>query len=576
VTKCGFSRPNGVLALIALTVLCWPGAWADAHINVRNASGFPSSTTVVGVNFTSTSDAVGVNFRVNFDPNKLQFVSAEPGNAAIAANKEVADDVPSSGVVSVVVFGVNNNVIPDGRLVNLLFIVKNTATVGQKLSLVGSNQASTDTGAQSIVTTISDGEITVTECTAPSAPANFTASDGTFGDRVKLSWNPANGASSYKLYRSNSNTFATATTLAVTTQTEFSDFGATAAALASSGGCGASSTLSFTTHYYWVVAQNSCGASDPVGADSGFRGASKAVSSQNTYEPVLPANALELGIAPDDTIAIRLRADAPITSVWGYVSAREFEDSRVEWVPVDPSDSRDGWAVYRPNGLWIPGEAVTLIAGGESHEGVTIGPLTAVFKVNGPGDASKPETGTIVAQPSYAEFDGKGLLAPDEDSDQAALLTLPNGAIPEFPAAISNPLHITPDGPYAHPHRVWIPIPDGVSADTVSVYYYQGGVDSGSWYRAENVDGWLADDSNLVLDLDGRSYLGFTVNHGGIAALGLSDTPSSVLAASLSPTGRAMTNLSENVLLLGAVLGILGVSQYRTSRRRQRAAAHAD
>ena len=571
-----FFRLSGILTFIALTAAFWPRAWADAHINIRNASGFPASTTVVGVNFSSTSNAVGVNFRVNFDASKLQFVSAEAGNSAQAADKEVAGEVPSSGVVSVVVFGLNNNVIPDGRLVNLLFIIKNTATVGQTLSLVGSNQASTDTNAQAIATTISDGVITVTLCTAPDAPANFKASDGNYGDHVELSWNPANGAVSYKLYRSSTNNFATATTLAVTTETEFNDFGASPAALVSSGGCGSSSTLSFTTHYYWVVAQNQCGTSAPVGADSGFRGNSKAVASGDTYEPVLPVNALNAGIAPDDTVAIRLRADEPIASVWGYVSATDFEDTTVEWLPVGLADGNDGWIVYRPNGLWIPGEIVTMIVGGETIGGAFVGPLTAAFVVHEPGSTLKDMSAAVVKQPSYSDFNGKGLLASGEDANEAGLDAIPVGTIPEFPGSLSGAFRIAPDGPYASPHRVWLPVPDGVSADAVSVYYYQGSAKSGSWYAATNVGGWFVNGSPLVLDLNGLTYYGFLVHHGGVVALGPRDAQQNVATASLAPSRQALAGFPENVLLLALVMGILGISQFRSSRRRQRAADHSD
>jgi hypothetical protein len=553
-------------------VLFLPRAWADAHIDILNASGFPASTTIVGVNFSSTSNAVGANFRVTFDPAKLQFVSAQAGNAAIAAGKDVASELPSSNVVSIVVFGLNNNVIPDGRLVNLNFIIKSSATVGSKLALVGSNQASTDTNAQAITTTISDGEITVTQCVAPSAPTNFKASDGSFGDRVELTWNPANGASSYKLYRNNSNSFATASTLGVTTDTKFSDFGAIAASLVSSGGCGSASTLSYTSHYYWVIAQNSCGSSAPVGADTGFRGGSKAVAAGGTFEPVLPVNALESGIAPDDAIAIRLRAGEPIASVWGYVSAEGFDDNNVEWIPADRANANDGWVVYRPDGMWIPGEIVTLIAGGETAGGETLGPLTVALVVHESKSELEDSHSANVKQPGYSDFDAKGLLAADEASNEAKLSATPAGSIPAFPGVIGDPVRIAPDGPFTNPHRVWLPVSNGVSADAVSVYYYQGGAGSGAWFSADSVEGWFIDGSPLILDLAGVTYYGFLVNYGGVVALGVTDAPAMLSSASLSPTADALAGFPENVLLLAAVLGILGFSQYRTSRRRQREA----
>ncbi len=554
------------LLLTCFLILTKP-AFADATINIRDASGFASSTTVVGVNFNADSNAVAVNFRVNYDASKLLFVSAEPGSAAESADKEVAADEPSTGVASIVVFGLNNNVIPNGRLVNMVFIVKSSATVGQQLSLVGSNQASTDTNAQPIATTISDGILTVTQCTAPDEPSNFKASDGDFGDHVKLTWDPANGATYYRLYRNSSNNFAGASVLAITANTEFNDFGASPAALVSSGGCGSSSTLSFTTHYYWVQAQSPCGASDPVGADTGYRGSSKAVSGATTYERILPVSAAEEGIQPADSIAIRLRSDEPIASVWGYVSATDFEDDAVEWVPLDSSTGDDGWVVYRPQGAWYPGEIVTMMAGGKTASGTTLGPLTYAFPVA--DSAMKVLAPALVEQPEYADFEGQGLLSADESQNESILERLDPGVVSELPGAVSHSYRITPDGPYAAPQRVWLPVPDGVSPDALSIYYYQGGALTGTWFPAQNVDGWAVDDGTLVLELESKAYLGVLVRHGGVVALGPSDSSEIVANASLAPSQDLFTGFPENVLLLGAVIAILGVSHYRNSRRRQ-------
>lgn len=556
-----------IIAFIGMLFIApFSTAWANASLNIRDASGFPASTTVVGVNFSSTSDAVAVNFRVNFDASKLQFVSAEAGSAAQAADKEVEGEQPSSGVASVVVFGLNNNAIPNGRLVNIVFIVKSSATVGQALALVGSHQASTDTNAQPISTSISDGAITVTQCTAPDEPTNFKASDGDFGDRVKLSWNPANGATAYRLYRANSNNFASATILAVTANTQFNDFGASPAALVSSGGCGSSSTLSFSTHYYWVQALGLCGNSDPVGADTGYRGSSKTVASATTYEQVLPSNAAT-GIAPDDSIAIRLRAGENIASVWGFVSATDFEDTAVEWLPLERAEGGDGWVVYRPEGLWIPGEIVTMMVGGETADGAVLGPLTYAFPV---ASAQKKSVSSTVEQPDYAAFDGQGLLTVDESQDDSVLERLADDFVPELPGAVGPAFRIVPDGPYLSSQRVWLPIPDGVSPDEVSTYYYQGDGAAGAWYPAANVESWYIDGSSLILDLDGATYYGILVTHGGVVALGATDAHAGVLNASLVPSEDLFSGFPENVLLLMVVIGILGLSQFRASRRRGR------
>ena len=58
-------------------------------------------------------------------------------------------------------------------------------------------------------------------------------------------------------------------------------------------------------------------------------------------------------------------------------------------------------------------------------------------------------------------------------------------------------------------------------ADTKLYSYHSDGDDKG-WYPAENVEGWLVPDSDLTLEVDGTTYLGFLVRHAGIVQLGVS------------------------------------------------------
>ena len=81
--------------------------------------------------------------------------------------------------------------------------------------------------------------------TAPSAPTNVSASDDTYTDRVRVTWNASSGATSYKVYRATSSG-GTKTTLGSASSTTYDDTSASVG----------------TTYFYWVKASNSYGTSD--------------------------------------------------------------------------------------------------------------------------------------------------------------------------------------------------------------------------------------------------------------------------------------------------------------------------
>ncbi len=83
--------------------------------------------------------------------------------------------------------------------------------------------------------------------TTPSTPTGVSASDGTYCDKVRITWNSVSGATSYDVYRSS-------TFLTNTSSTSCDDYGA--------------STSSTT---YKVYAKNSCGTSSSYGSDSGYK-----------------------------------------------------------------------------------------------------------------------------------------------------------------------------------------------------------------------------------------------------------------------------------------------------------------
>lgn len=96
-------------------------------------------------------------------------------------------------------------------------------------------------------------------CSAPSVPAGMTASDGTYSDRIRVTWNTSQGASHYTLYRSQSSGSIGSAILSNSAATSFDDTSAVAG---------------YKYYYYRVKACSRLGCSDISGADSGWRSAS--------------------------------------------------------------------------------------------------------------------------------------------------------------------------------------------------------------------------------------------------------------------------------------------------------------
>ena len=90
---------------------------------------------------------------------------------------------------------------------------------------------------------------------APAAPTGVSASDGTYSDKVAVTWNASSGATAYEVWRHTSNSSGSASKIADPTGTSYDDTAAVAG----------------TTYYYWVKAKNAGGTSGFSSSDSGYR-----------------------------------------------------------------------------------------------------------------------------------------------------------------------------------------------------------------------------------------------------------------------------------------------------------------
>ena len=77
-----------------------------------------------GVDLVGDGSENSMNFDIAYDANKLEVVSVMVGAAAQNADKTLEYSEPASGVVRIILFGLNQNVIADGRVAELQFRIK--------------------------------------------------------------------------------------------------------------------------------------------------------------------------------------------------------------------------------------------------------------------------------------------------------------------------------------------------------------------------------------------------------------------------------------------------------------------
>ncbi|MBN2308841.1 MAG: hypothetical protein JXR94_07730 [Candidatus Hydrogenedentes bacterium] len=555
---------------LSIVIASISAAETDLVVTAEDTTGFANGPAVMDLDLAAITHPGSVQLQFLYDDAKLTPVSVEAGAIVTAASKQLAWVVPESGRLSILVSGSGGTgiytALADGTLATVTFSVYAGATVGEIMPVTGDViTASTPTEPPAFITSdIVDGSVEVVACSAPSAPTNVSATDGTFSDRVRVTWSSVATASQYAVYRGSSSSSQGATYLgSVQWATVFDDYTAGAATItASTGGCGSSTSSQYTyqTYYYFVVALNACGTSGFSAGNSGYRGQAKAASLEKAVAGVLPAVSTGEGIGVDTALALPLQADEPIdaSTVWGVVQGDGFEAWDVEWLEAEGAGSAAGWAIYRPAVEWLPGEILVMTAGATTVSGASVGPVMQAFVVDGTA-----EKAAALWQPDYGAFDTAGLDLRAEGNAEVAVAEMSGvGAPPPAAEALGTMYRIEPGAPFAVPQRVWLPVPEGVDAGSVKVYYLLGGVEDGAWYAGENIVGWMVDGIYLQYEVGGATYLGFVVRHGGVVQLGTADGAVAVVQAAAA-AGRA-----GDVLLVAGLVAVFGLAQRRRMKAR--------
>ncbi|MCP4642351.1 MAG: S8 family serine peptidase [bacterium] len=238
--------------------------WATVTVTATGAVGSPQSVTV--------SQSGNTTLALSVTPS-VQPVGAAAGTTSFAVantgggTMNWTASVTGGGAWLSIVSGASGT---NGGLISLQYTGNATGSARTGSILV------TAPGA-----TGSPKQVTVEQgCATTVAPLGVSASDGAYSDRVVIAWQAVSGASTYRVYRSTQNSFASAAPLGYWPSTTFDDYSAgVPTTTTSSDGCGGSASSVYTTYYYWVTAVTDCGESAPSASDAGVAGNAKQAAS---------------------------------------------------------------------------------------------------------------------------------------------------------------------------------------------------------------------------------------------------------------------------------------------------------
>jgi predicted phage tail protein len=172
----------------------------------------------------------------------------------------------------------------------------------------------------------------------PGPPAAVTATDGTYADKVQVSWNKVTGATSYEVWRNTANNSTTANKAGSPTASPYNDASAAAG----------------TTYYYWIKAVNAAGAGAFSSPDSGYRLA----------PPAPPTGVTATDGSSRDKIQVTWAA---VTGATGYEVWRNTEDNSSSATklaaprnsPYDDNSAARGKTYY----YWVKAKNALLVSG---------------------------------------------------------------------------------------------------------------------------------------------------------------------------------------------------------------------
>ncbi|GMW03065.1 MAG: hypothetical protein AMXMBFR84_42010 [Candidatus Hydrogenedentota bacterium] len=359
-------------------------------------------------------------------------------------------------------------------------------------------------------------------------PSGLQASDGTFTDKIRLTWNPVQSATGYKIFRATTWNGGEAAQLGTSTNAFFEDFSAAPPSNTGGGGCKsapAALKVDYVKYVYWVQATGPGGIQGDWSApDDGYRGAAKNFTNElidPVYESALPPVSLGPNLRaarPDDVLAVRIRADGVIdpTSIVTQVTSNGIPIANGEWMPYESGGGSDGWVISRPEGAWPVGQDILFEVTAATESGEALESITYTFR--------------IVENPSLE-------------------------GIPPMAGSVGDVIEVRPSGTVGEPSGIIIANPKAAGQATVYCYLADG--DHPGWYRGDRVDGWLARDP--VVTEDGSVHI--SVRHGAVICMGPDNVEEMPASAGLG---------HGDLLVIMSTFAVLAILQRQIPRLRKR------
>ena len=185
-------------------------------------------------------------------------ITANPQSLSVTAGASAVFSVSATGSSPLCHFWMKNAVLVSdsgrvgGSRTSFLTISPVEPADAGNYSVLVTNMAGVTTSAVAVLTINDSPALTV-----PASPAEIAASDGTYSNKVKISWSVASTAVGYTIWRNAADDSAAAMNIGSASGADFDD----------------TDTAPGVTNYYWVKATNAAGSSGFSSSDMGWRAA---------------------------------------------------------------------------------------------------------------------------------------------------------------------------------------------------------------------------------------------------------------------------------------------------------------
>jgi hypothetical protein len=342
---------------------------------------------------------------------------------------------------------------------------------------------------------------------AVSAPIDVNATDGAYTNKVQISWNLSDGATSYKIYRNTTNNSASATQIGTSTASPYDNTSATVG----------------TTYYYWVKAVYSTQSSGFSNSDSGWRAALGA-----------PANLMASDGIYLDKVALTWDASSGAT---GYKVFRNITDNSATAYQIGSTTS----TAYNDISATIGIEYFYWVQAYNSNGNSSFNEFDNGMRLVAPGDVGASDfifDDKVII--TWTPSAGGGHYAVFRNTINDINTSIPIANVSDN---LLEDISAEPGITYYYWIRTvgWAPNPDGEGRSYYSDYseYSQGGRVGEPISLAEALD-----NDNLIFTTGGRGWFGqnTTFYHGGDAACSIilpspSDYPLSWLVTHVNGPG---------------------------------------